>query len=55
MIFEEPNLPMFLSEIVLRRLAVGDASADVAIRRSDSEVVVDVLQRRGNARVLIVS
>ncbi|MDQ0134108.1 glycogen debranching enzyme [Neorhizobium galegae] len=48
----EPRLPAFLNEVVLRRLRVGTGSADVAIRRSGRQVVVDVIDRRGDVRVL---
>lgn len=53
--FSEPCLPAFLNEVVLRGLAVGDCLADVALRRSRSQVVVDVLQRHGDVRVLTTS
>ncbi|MBB3452713.1 glycogen debranching enzyme [Rhizobium sp. BK313] len=48
----EPRLPAFLNEVILRRLQVGTGSADVAIRRSGQQVVVDVIDRRGDVRVL---
>jgi glycogen debranching enzyme len=50
--FEEPSLPEFLDEVVLRRMSIGGGSADVALRRSGRKVVVDVLERRGGVRVL---
>ncbi len=50
--FDAPSLPSFLNEVVLRNLAVGGASADVAVRRSGGRVVVDVIDRRGFIRVL---
>ncbi len=53
--FEEPALPLFLDEVVLRNLALGDSVLDVAVRRSGSQVVVDVLARRGSVRVLTTS
>jgi len=53
--FGEPCLPAFLDEVVLRGLSVGDCLADVALRRSRSQVVVDVLQRHGDVRVLTTS
>ena len=55
MTFREPVLPQFLEEIVLRRLAVGSGSADVALRRSNRHVVVDVLDRKGPVGVLTIS
>jgi glycogen debranching enzyme len=53
--FNEPHLPSFLNEVVLRNLSVGTASADVSIRRSGSHVVVDVIDRKGGARVVTTS
>ncbi len=53
--FREPVLPRFLDEIVLRGLKVGGASADVALRRSNRHVVVDVLDRKGSVGVLTIN
>jgi len=48
----EPRLPGFLNEVILGRLQVGKGSADVAIRGSGQQVVVEVIDRRGEVRVL---
>jgi glycogen debranching enzyme len=53
--FHEPSLPNFLGEVVLRNLAINDGSADIAVRRSGQQVVVDVLSRKGSVRVLTKS
>jgi glycogen debranching enzyme len=53
--FDNPMMPGFLDEVVLRRLAIGEDMADVAIRRSGRQVVVDVLERRGKLRVVTTS
>jgi glycogen debranching enzyme len=53
--FNEPVLPDFLDHILLRRLTVGSGWADVALRRSRRQVVVDVLDRSGPLRVLTVN
>ncbi|MCW5622599.1 MAG: amylo-alpha-1,6-glucosidase [Burkholderiales bacterium] len=50
--FDEPALPEFLEEVVLRRLSVGEGSVDVSLRRAGSQVVVNVLERRGKVQVL---
>jgi glycogen debranching enzyme len=50
--FTEPVLPDFLDEIVLRGLSVAGGAADVALRRSNRHVVVDVLDRRGSVSVV---
>lgn len=50
--FSVPRLPSFLDEVILRRLLIGTGSVDVAIRRSRHQVVVDVINRQGDVRVL---
>ncbi|CAA0096427.1 Uncharacterised protein [Starkeya nomas] len=50
--FDEPVLPDFLDEVMLKNLSLDGGSADVALRRSRSKVVVDVLDRRGPLHVL---
>jgi glycogen debranching enzyme len=50
--FDDPHLPAFLDEVVFHRLAVGSGTANIALRRSRSQVVVDVLERQGGVRVL---
>ncbi len=52
--FTRAALPDFLEEVVLRNLSLGSASVDVALRRAGSEVVVNVLAREGDVRVLTV-
>jgi len=53
--FREPVLPQFLDEIVVRNLALGDAEIDVALRRSNSHVMVDMLDRRGRVSVVTIN
>ncbi|MGK6314323.1 amylo-alpha-1,6-glucosidase [Neorhizobium sp. DT-125] len=50
--FNEPQLPSFLDEVILRHLLIGAGSADIAIRRSGRQFVVDVIDRKGDIRVL---
>src|SRR3546814_7601245 len=38
--FEEPDLPAFPGEVVLRHLAINGSASDVALRRPGSQVVV---------------
>jgi len=51
-LFNEPVLPDFLDELLIRRLAVGKGRADIMLRRSGRKVLVDVLDRTGNVRIL---
>jgi glycogen debranching enzyme len=55
LIFNEPALPEFLERIDLKRLRIGDEWADVTLRRSGQEVVVDVIKRTGSIRVLTIN
>lgn len=50
--FEEPVLPAFLGEVTVRNLVLDGGSADVSLRRSGSQVVVDVIRRLGPVRVV---
>jgi glycogen debranching enzyme len=54
-LFDRPMLPGFVDEIVLTNLRVGNERADIALRRSDSQVLVDVLERTGDVRVVTTS
>ena len=49
---DKPVMPEFLANIVLRRLAVGGGSADVALSKVGGRVVVDVLAEEGGASVV---
>lgn len=54
-IFEQPVLPDFLDEVALDNLTIAGHSASVALRRSESQVVVEVLKRDGPVRVVVTS
>jgi glycogen debranching enzyme len=53
--FHQPTMPDFLETIELRQVSVGDASADVALRRDGEEAALHVLRRRGDIRLLTVA
>jgi glycogen debranching enzyme len=53
--FDAPTLPAFLDEVVLRNLAIGEGAVDLALRRSGTHVLVDVLDRKGPVRILTTS
>jgi len=50
--FERPILPLFLEKVTLRQLAINGGKLDVALTRSGNQVVVEILRRTGNVRVL---
>jgi glycogen debranching enzyme len=49
-----PRLPAFLNEVILRDLSLGDSSIDLRIRRHNDDVALEVLRTRGRIRVSIV-
>ena len=53
--FEESVLPDFLNHVTIRNLALEGGAADVTLRRSGSQVVVDVLDRHGSVRVVTIT
>ena len=53
--FNQPVLADFLDEVILRHLGVGNGSVDLALRRSGSHVMVDVLDRQGEVRIQSIS
>jgi len=52
---DRPVLPDFLSEVVLRNLAVDGGRVDLAVRRAGGEVATHVLRRTGDVRVEITA
>jgi glycogen debranching enzyme len=50
--FDRPALPRSLDELVLGKLRVADAWVDIALRRSGSKVLVEVLAREGELDVV---
>ncbi|HZS64119.1 MAG TPA: amylo-alpha-1,6-glucosidase [Xanthobacteraceae bacterium] len=49
-----PHLPVFLDEVVLRKLRLGEASLDVKVRRHRGDVSVEVLESRGTIQLAIL-
>ena len=49
-----PQLPMFLEEVVLRNLQLGKSNIDLKIRRRGSSVSLDIARRSGRAQVSVV-
>ncbi|MGE3623916.1 MAG: glycogen debranching N-terminal domain-containing protein [Bdellovibrionales bacterium] len=53
--FEQPVLPPFLDEVSLRNLKLGEATVDILLRRHANDVAVNVTDRRGDAKVVVVN
>jgi glycogen debranching enzyme len=49
-----PRLPDFVDEVLLRNLQLGEATADLAVRRSNDKVALDIQRSRGNIQVSVV-
>ena len=47
----DPQLPAFLDEVVIRNLRLGDSSLDLAIGRRGEQVSLHVLRREGQINV----
>jgi glycogen debranching enzyme len=53
--FTHPLLPIFLREVHITGLKVGQASVDLLLRRHEQDVGVNVLRRTGDVEVVVVS
>jgi glycogen debranching enzyme len=52
--FENPMLPDFLDEVCLKRLRLGENTADIRLQRHGGDVAVNVLHRTGDMRIIVV-
>jgi len=53
--FTRPVLPPWLGEITLTNLCLGDASADLVLRRSQDSIALHVLRRKGELDVVLTA
>jgi glycogen debranching enzyme len=53
-VLENPTLPGFLKEVVLRDIRIGSSSVDLTLQRYTRTVGVDVLRRDGELEVITV-
>jgi glycogen debranching enzyme len=54
-IFNRPAMPDFVDDIILRNLRVGEESADIAVRKSSSGVLIELLKRTPGCNVVCVA
>ena len=52
-VFTDPFLPPFLTEIKIERLRIGKNSVDLEITRYETDVGVKVLRRDGRVNVIV--
>ena len=53
--FNRPLLPAFIDDIQIRNLRLGDNTIDLLLQRHGRDVVVDILNRTGDIRVVTIS
>ncbi|HEV2561043.1 MAG TPA: amylo-alpha-1,6-glucosidase [Rhizomicrobium sp.] len=53
--FDHPRLPHFIDEVCIRRLKLGDAHIAVRLARHNGNVALNVLEREGDVRVVVVN
>ncbi|HEX3501305.1 MAG TPA: amylo-alpha-1,6-glucosidase [Stellaceae bacterium] len=53
--FARPALPPWLTEVTLTNLRLGEASADLVLRRSQDSVALHVLGRRGDVDIVLTA
>jgi glycogen debranching enzyme len=49
-----PCLPPFIDDVLLRNLQLGEAQADLRIRRVKNEIALDIVRTRGKMQVSVV-
>ncbi len=52
--FRNPHLPVFLNEVILRNLSLGETSVDLRLRRHGDDVSLEVIRSRGRIQVSMV-
>lgn len=52
--FDTPVLPDFIERLEIKQLKIGRGSVHVAVHRSGTRVVVDLIERKGNVRVITI-
>ena len=53
LLFNHPALPDWLGEINVRGLRVGNGQVDLDIRRHERDVEINVVNRRGDVKVIV--
>ena len=49
--FDQPMLPPFLDDLVIRNLAIGNEWVDLRLHRSSTKVLIEVLDRKGDLQI----
>jgi len=54
MSFRDPVMPSFLDYVILRHLRLGSSQIDIRFDRHGSDVTLNLLLRRGDAKILLI-
>ena len=52
--FRDPVMPAFLDHVTLNQLSSGNSRVDLKLQRHGSDVTLNLLRRRGDAKVMLV-
>ena len=52
--FRDPVMPAFLDHVTLNQLSLGNSRVDLKLQRHGSDVTLNLLRRRGDAKVMLV-
>jgi glycogen debranching enzyme len=52
--FRDPTMPPFLDYLTLNQLSLGNSRIDVKLQRHGGDVTLNLLRRRGDAKVMLV-
>jgi glycogen debranching enzyme len=52
--FRDPVMPAFLDHVNLNQLSLGNSRVDLKLQRHGSDVTLNLLRRRGDAKVMLV-
>jgi glycogen debranching enzyme len=52
--FRDPVMPSFLDYVILNQLSLGNSRIDLKLQRHGSDVTLNLLRRRGDAKVMLV-
>jgi glycogen debranching enzyme len=52
--FRDPVMPSFLDYVILNQLSLGNSCIDLKLQRHGSDVTLNLLRRRGDAKVMLL-
>jgi glycogen debranching enzyme len=52
--FRDPAMPSFLDHVILNQLSLGNSRIDLKLQRHGSDITLNLLRRRGDAKVMLV-